>query len=143
MHPTCFIYHFIARFFDGSIYQQNWSDSSVVHPLTRSAFWDVAQRLTQVRSFTLTNGIREHTVFLNDGHFKTDGREIVSPHGQLTNYRLIYFRRVQQSIESGNLTARVAFYFIGWQANDVNGKKYQMMLEIVGDNSMREVILQQ
>ncbi len=131
MLPRRLEYLFIADFKDGTRYRQNQNDCSVVHPLTRSAFYDVAQRLADVRVFTLTNGVREHQVFLEDGHFKTDGRVIVHHYGELTNYRLVYFRRMQVLMESGCAERPIVkAYFIGWQANDLAGKNYKMCIEI-------------
>ena len=128
-------YLFTARFRDGSVIHQTPQDVSRLEPLTRSAFYDVLQRLPEVESFTLYNGRTGHTVFLTDGHFNSDGRILVNPHGELTNFRLIYFRTVSQNMEGDTLKpARVTKYVIGWQANDAKGQNFQMKIEILPDN---------
>ena len=132
-------YLFTARFRDGTVIHQTPQDVSALEPLTRSAFYDVAQRLADVVSFTLTDGKHEHTVFLADGHFKTDGRIIPCPRSDLINFRLIYFRQMQQAI-TGTFKHRpeVKLYVIGWQANDATGKNYQMHLEIEPSGSLNQ-----
>jgi len=132
MLPAKLDYLFVAEFKDGSRYHQDHKDASREHPLTKSAFYDVCQRgLENVSEFRLVNCKSEHSVSLIDGHFKTDGRIVPSPYGELTNYRLIYFRRMNANFEGGFVKRpEVASYFIGWQANDANGKNFQMMLEI-------------
>lgn len=139
MLPPRLEYLFTARFQDGSVYFQHPSDSSQVHPMTRSSFWDVSQKLEQVKEFTLRDrrGHHEHTVFLGDGHFQTDGQVLPCPRPDLNNFRLIYFRRVEQTLESNPVEGeqhharpKVIGYFMGWQANDATGKNYQMLLEI-------------
>jgi hypothetical protein len=142
MLPPKFEYLFVAEFSDGTKLFQDRQDRSIEQPLTRSAFWDVQQKIARggkLVRFTLCNRRREHTVFLDDGHFKTDGQIICSPYGQLTNYRVVYFRRCQQVWEDGVLSyPRVTSYFLGWQANDDAGKNFQMALEIAGDGSMNK-----
>jgi hypothetical protein len=132
MLPRPLDYLFTARFTDGSVIHQTRHDVSQIEPLTRSAFYDVVQRLSEVESFTLSNGRREHTVYLKDGHFNSDGKILINPHGELTNFRLIYFRRMQQDT-FGDYRDRpeVKLYFMGWQANQPDtGKNFQMVLEI-------------
>ncbi len=137
MLPPKFDYLFIADFSDGSRYFQTQADASVVHPLSRSAFWDVKQRLEEVKQFTLIDrhNQHQHTVFLDDGHFKTDGKIIPCPRSDLTNFRLIYFRRAQQKLEQEvrNHHPKPYFvgYFMGWQANRISdNQNFQMVLEI-------------
>jgi hypothetical protein len=140
MLPPILDYLFIAHFTDGSVIHQTRYDVSTIEPLTRSAFYDVVQRLPEVESFTLTNGPRSHTVYLKDGHFNSDGKILINPHGELTNFRLIYFRRVQVSSYSADELEHVIIddrrrptvklFVMGWQANDARGKNFQMVLEI-------------
>lgn len=133
MLPAKLDYLFVAEFKDGTRYYQDKRDRSLVEPLTRSAFYDVQQRLDEVTKFSLVGGGREHTVFLYDGHFETDGEIIVSHPslGDLTKRRLIYFRRCEQTVKAGQaMPPKVVGYFIGWQANDEHGRNQQMVLEI-------------
>jgi len=136
MLPPKLDYLFVADFQDGSRYFQTPADASVVHPLTRSAFWDVLQRFEEVKQFTLIDrhGQHEHTVNLDDGHFKTDGKIIPCPRNDLHNFRLIYFRRTEQKLEQEvrkhHPKPYVVGYFIGWQANDPTDQNYKMVLEI-------------
>lgn len=139
MLPHELEYLFTARFRDGTLIHQTPADCSATEPLTRSAFYDVAQRIAEVESFTLNNGRSRHTVFLADGHFETwhHGRQkvLTNPHGELTNFRLIYFRRVHAGVTAGGkaLPGMIVLYVIGWQANDEHGKNFQMHLEIKPD----------
>ena len=133
MLPPKLDYLFIADFNDRSRYFQTPQDVSREHPLTRSAFWDVAQRLDQVTEFTLIDRHQqhEHTVFLSDGHFKSDGKIIVCPRNDLNHFRLIYFRRVEHKFENeAQFKPYIVGYFIGWQANDANGRNFQMILQV-------------
>jgi len=133
MLPAPFDYYFTAELRNGSRIHQDRFDRSKTEPLTRTAFWDVQQRISEVRRFNLISRDKRHLHFVDllDGHFETDGQVIVSPYGELTNYRPIYFRRCQQVWEGGVLSyPRIAAYFIGWQANDETGKNFQMSLEI-------------
>ena len=132
MLPPKLDYLFVADFADGSRYFQHPNDASITHPLTRSAFYDVLER-DGLKQFTLVDRHcqHQHTVFLDDGHFKTDGKILPCPRNDLTNFRLIYFRRVQHNQENGfHVRPDVVGYFMGWQANDATGKNYQMVLEI-------------
>ncbi len=131
--PAHLDYLFIADFKDGTRIYQDKRDCSRIEPLTRSAFWDVQQRIAEVIRFTLgsVDGQRLHFVDLRDGHFETDGEIILNPYGALTDYRLVYFRRVEEVFEAGARSyPRIVGYFFGWQANDEHGKNFQMMLEI-------------
>lgn len=133
MLPSRFDYLFIARFRNGDECRQTQADASLAHPLTRSAFWDVLQRHADVETFTLVDrhAQHEHTVFLADGHFKTDGEIIPCPRPDLRDFRVLYFRRCQQVWEGGILSyPRIVAYFIGWQANDADGNGFEMSLQI-------------
>ena len=141
MLPPKLTYLFTARFKDGTVIRQDRRDASQNHPLTRSAFYDVQQRLEEVASFSISDGENEHTVFLDDGHFLSNGSLIVSPHGELTNYRLIYFRRNHVTLEGGHSVVHVHRYFIGWHANDAKERHFEMKLEIDPKWSKRPSIL--
>ena len=149
MTPSRLDYLFVSDFKDGSRYFQTPADASVVHPLTRSAFFDVCQRLEDVKQFTLVDrhNQHEHTVFLEDGHFKTDGRIIPCPRSDLINFRLIYVRRCQipqgmNVYEVDHEYNRVVAYFIGWQANQIRtGQNFQMLLEIPPLGSLQKPAL--
>lgn len=132
-------YLFEARFVDGHVIYQPSTDASIIHPLSRSSFWDVQNYgKSDLVTFTLRGFGREHTVDLRDGHFTTDGMIISSPYGKLTNYRVIYFRRVQVVSEGGmHKRPEIVAYFLGWQANDYRGQNKQMVLEIAGNGCGR------
>lgn len=140
MLPPKLEYLFVADFADGSRYFQTPADRSVFHPLSKSAWWDVDQRIAEVVKFTLVDihNQHEHSVHLDDGHFISDGTHIPNTkaidHGELTNYRVIYFRRTQQQIVLGPdghvKRPFIIGYFIGWQANDVKEKCHKMMIEV-------------
>ena len=133
MLPAKLDYLFTAQLSDGSVIVQDRHDRSVTEPLTQSTFYDVRQRIAHVRRFFITSLDTRHLhlVDLTDGHFETDGTILTSPYGELTNYRVVYFRRCQQILEGGTLLPpRITSYFIGWQANDSTGKNFQMSLEV-------------
>jgi hypothetical protein len=133
MLPAPLDYLFTAEFSDGTKLHQDRHDRSRVEPLTRSAFYDVLQRIAEVRRFSIESRDRRHlhVVDLTTGHFETDGQIICNPYGQLTNYRVIYFRRCEQGFEQGwVMRPKIVAYFIGWQANDAQGRNQQMTLEI-------------
>src|ERR1044071_2818634 len=90
-------YLFTAVFRDGSCVAQTPEDVSAIDP-TRSAFYDVAQRLDDVLLFAVKNASHLYEVELGTGNSTIDGIEFHAgdPSVQLptdTKYRLVYFRR--------------------------------------------------
>jgi len=143
-------YLFEAHLKDGTVIRQTPQDVSTVEPLTRSAFYDVAQRLDEVRLFGLYGDYHTYIVSLEDGHFEINGvpfsaQPVSAPtiNGGGT-FRLIYFRDHQQEFimsanvgEDGSVTESQVpgphhhQYRIGWEYNDPNGQVYTQTIVIV------------
>lgn len=143
-------YLFEAHLKDGSIIRQTPEDISTAEPLTRSAFYDVVQRLDQVRVFGLYSDEHTYTVSLEDGHFEIDGvpfsaQPVTSP---IINaggkFKLVYFRDHQQDlvvtasvgadgkiVESTSPGPHWHQYRIGWEYTDPNGSVYVQTIVIV------------
>ncbi len=130
-------YLFECHFSDGTILQQTEEDLSAVDP-TRSAFYDVAQRLDDVEVFGLFNDDHTIVVDLRDGHFEIDGLpfKVVGqdelPEGD-HKFRLIYFRRHRHTVAMGEglpeeLAHTIEFH-VGWQTT-IDGKNYQQTIAV-------------
>lgn len=143
-------YLFEAHMKDGSVIRQTDQDQSTAVPLTRSAFYDVAQRLDEVRVFGLYNDKHTYTVSLEDGHFEIDGvpfsaQPTVSPSiNEGGKFQLVYFRDHQQDIllaasvgADGEITETSTMgphrhqYRMGWTYLDPNGSQYDQTIVIV------------
>jgi hypothetical protein len=130
-------YLFTCHFKDGTVIQQTAEDVSKVDP-TRSAFYDVVQRLEEVKTFTIIKqDARQHTfmVDLRNGHFEIDGVQFyASAKGELPDeakFRLIYFHRHQHKIVQGQtMSGDDIQYFIGWQTNLLNGNNVQQTISV-------------
>lgn len=136
---TNLAYLFTCRFTDGTAIQQTQEDVSVADS-TRSAFYDVVQRLTEVETFTLIQqrSGRQHSfsVDLRDGHFEIDGVPFFSQAEELPSvpksYRLIYFHRHQHRVIQGQAMtgdASSVVFHIGWQAT-IDGKNFQSTIAV-------------
>jgi hypothetical protein len=133
MSSTALSYFFTAVFNDGSTIHQTADDISATDP-ARSQFFDVAQRIDDVRVFALTNAngdviaVDLHTgLFASNGLVFAAGDPRIQP-PQDTEYRLIYFRRHTHRFNAQleELDHEVE-YVIGWQAT-VNGENVQQTL---------------
>lgn len=117
---------------DGTVIQQTQDDISTTDP-TRSAFYDVKQRLSDVVCFTLTGHDHVYSVSLRNGHFLFDNVEFdARPDGvpeDHSDYRLIYFRRHYHTVVQGQETNHRITYYIGWQTT-INGKNFQQIIGI-------------
>ena len=131
-------YLFTAQFNDGATLEQTQEDISKIIP-KKSAFFDVLNDTRKVERFWLYN-IRTDTKYLVDlidGHFEINGNpfflheQTIDESKTLSDFRLIYFRRVQQSmnIESGEASTKTMF-IIGWQANHPDGKNEKRIIFI-------------
>lgn len=136
-------YLFIAEYKDGTKFEQNAEDASLVEPL-KSAFFDL--KAEDTKRFMLVDMHSDpqyrdtYLVDLSDGHFEINGQEFLMHDGAITDYRLIYFRRVQRDycvgVEQGNFKdngkevgCRVAYHF-GWQGKDEKGNNVQRVMVI-------------
>lgn len=143
MHNTTELrYLFEARMKDGTVIRQTLEDVSTVEPLTRSAFYDVAQRLDDVVLFGLFNDKNSYVVDLRDGHFEINGvpfsaqpvtTPVINDGGK---FKLVYFRDHQQELvmsAEGNskLGTHHHQYRMGWEYTDPNGRIYQQTIVII------------
>jgi hypothetical protein len=130
---------FEAHFSDGSQIQQTPEDISATDP-TKSAFYDVAQRLDDVVYFGIFNPSRPtetYVVDLKNGHFEICGVPITA-HQQSaenfppdTKFRLVYFRKVTRHFNPADMLetgVEMAFH-IGWQCT-VDGKNVQQTIAV-------------
>lgn len=143
-------YVFEAHLKDGTIIRQTEQDQSTAEPLTRSAFYDVAQRLDEVRMFGFFNHDHTYIVSLEDGHFEIDGvpfyaQPTIKPcMNEGGKFKLVYFRDHQQDIviaavvgADGEITETHTpgpdrhQYRMGWEYTDPNGKVYEQTIVIV------------
>lgn len=130
-------YLFQATYKDGSIYKQNKEDRSL-HHAHGSSYTDVKQ--DQLKSFFLFDNKNTFSVNLEDGHFEVNGVPFfMHANDALKNYRLIYFRNVQQHLTmqikdrkeiSREQTQGRIIYLLGWQTNDEKGNNIQRVMEI-------------
>jgi hypothetical protein len=124
-------YLFEAHFNDGSMIQQTPQDVSVVDP-EKSAYYDVMQRLGDVKVFGIYNDKNTYVVDLRDGHFEINGVPFsVSSEEDLDlmpdqKFELVYFRRHKHvTAVGGELPVELSHtvdYFLGWTTT-VNGKQ--------------------
>lgn len=142
-------YLFEAHLKDGTIIRQTPSDISTLDS-SRSAYYDVVQRLDEVRTFGLYNDNNVFTVSLEDGHFEVNGtpfsaqpttQPIINEGGK---FKLVYFRDHQQEfvlsatvgddgqiIESRSLGPHYHQYRMGWEYYDPSGQVYQQTIVII------------
>jgi len=133
-------YLFKALFKDGKGYEQNPDDVSVNDPTT-SCYADIKDK--EIELFMLSEGGKFDTntylVNLIDGHFEiNDIVFFMHDERYLTDYKLIYFRRVRESIQMNAGTGEldrstrkreVTFRF-GWEAKDKDGNVFKRIMEI-------------
>jgi len=142
-------YLFEAHLKDGTVIRQDDRDCSTLDP-TKSAYYDVAQRMDEVRVFGLYNDEHTYSVSLEDGHFEIDGvpfsaqpvtMPCINEGGKFT---LVYFRDHQQDLvvsaivgEDGQVTQSAKpgehrhQYRLGWVYDDPNGKTYSQTIVII------------
>jgi hypothetical protein len=126
-------YLFKAFFEDGTVIEQNPADMSAVNP-DKSCFFDVLDKQSRgakLSRFEL-HGPGIYSVDLNNGAFRAnDSLIVLAPEGlNLTNFRLVYFRRNTLQFAGQSKVGHDVSYFTGWQANDENGKNIQSVMEI-------------
>lgn len=134
-------YIFRAHYKDGTFYQQNLEDKSIIDPERRSCFYDINH--DKLNYFELFNDLEEKTYIVNliNGEIiikiKDQIMRIPPPKEKLNNFRIIYFRRKEIGInyffenERGEVSSeKVLYYILGWQANTENGENKQFIMEI-------------
>ncbi len=134
-------YLFRCQFNDGEIFYQNLEDTSTLEE-GKSSFFDLLEKEKQspIKEFYLyEKDINYYSVNLKNGSFTINGisffihEQTTDLSKKLSNFRLIYFRRVTQSlnITTGEALAPTTVYIIGWQANYPDGKNEQKLLYII------------
>ena len=133
-------YLFRCQFNDGEVFNQTQEDKSKLIE-GKSAFTDVLKKQEvegkKIKLFFLDSANDSYAVNLDDGSFTVNGRtffmheQTVDKSKKLTNFRLIYFRRVQQSINltTDKQTSNI-IYLIGWQANYPDGTNCKQIMYI-------------
>ena len=129
-------YLFTCRLNDGTIIQQTQEDVSQ-EDTTRSAFFDVVQRIEDVETFSIKKYDAPHNymVDLRDGHFEIDGIPFQVSSEELpgeAKFRLIYFHRHQHRVVQGQVMSGNGAsirYHIGWQTT-IDGKNFQSMISV-------------
>lgn len=114
----------------GEIITQNETDQSTTTP-NKNTFWDVLQRLNEVRAFGLYNQENgdEWLVSIEDGHFEHNMQPfLVGDEGELANRRLIYFKRNIMNALNGEKLNEV--FFIGYQGNRADGSNAQCKIGV-------------
>ena len=134
-------YLFVAKLKDGSIIEQPPDDASLIDS-TRSAYYDVSQRLDDVIAFALHDDKNYYAVDLRDGHFEINGvpfsaQPVATPTiNEGGKFRLLYYRDHQQelimgmdgSMKPGEHTHQ---YRMGWEYFDPSGKSYVQTIVVV------------
>lgn len=126
---------FVAVYNDGTHYQQTPEDVSQVNPL-KSAFFDVDH--SKLIRFFIADKSCAWLVDLRDGHFEVNGAHFflhnVPPLGagdnMLKDFKLIYFRQVDQHLHSNGSQSVDVVYRLGWKATDEKGNEHERVIEI-------------
>lgn len=122
---------------DGTVIRQTPEDRSMAEPLTRSAYYDVAQRIDDVDVFGLYNDSKTIAVDLKDGHFEINGIPFsAQPTAAPTmieggKFKLLYFRDHQHEVQGGVEVSHEHQYRLGWEYTDPDGKVYTQTIVII------------
>ena len=109
-------YLFRAVYKDGSTYCQNMDDASI-YTSGRSCYNDL--RLDEIATFTLSDGITNYTLDLSNGVFSINSSSFYLNANPLTDFKLVYFRRV--TITMGNEMEKTEVkYVMGYTARDAD-----------------------
>jgi hypothetical protein len=126
---------------DGSVIQETPEDKSNTTE-GRNAFYDVIQRIGEVKRFSLRNCVTDAgdtstvSVDLTDGTFTMNGSQpftVQNPSVELDNnpeYRLIYFRRVWQHRHMDGTQSSDMEFHIGWQVTTEGGKNVKYTIAV-------------
>lgn len=120
-------YLFSALYKDGSVYEQNPEDISIIDPL-RSCYFDLKQ--DEIEKFKLIGDGNTYSVDLTDGHFEVNGIPFLLHEEELKDFRLIFWRRHTHSFNRNDVElSHDIVYRFGWQCT-VDGKNYQQIMQI-------------
>jgi len=120
-------YLFKALFKSGEILEQSPDDQSATTK-GKNCFYDVLQRLNEVRAFALYNQEtgEEWLTDLEDGHFEHNQSPFFIHDEELTNKRLIFFKR--NSFNALNGQPLSVTYHLGFQSNKMDGSNVQKVI---------------
>jgi len=123
-------YNWIAYYHDGTHLAQYLEDGF------ENTFGDIDQE--KLMFFALVDGEHFFGVDLEKGFFVIDGTILAfNLKENLSNYRLIYFRRNKVLVNSPNAEPVVIRYFFGWQANsDGDGKNVKKIMVVEPDDTV-------
>ena len=109
-------YLFTATFKDWTIYEQNNDDISIKDK-TRSCFFDIIDRLDELKTFKLIWEEHSYLVNLETGHFGIDNVLFSMHEKPLKDFKLIYFRRHTHGFNINNKEIWHDITFrLGWQS---------------------------
>lgn len=129
-------YYFIATFEDGTQIFQDENDTSTLVP-TKSQFYDVLEKgKDSPLQCLVLKGENENLptfgVDLRDGHFEVNGVPFFQhrfDRETLTDFRIIYYRNVAQTMSSDGTQSTSLGYTLGWQT-ELDGKNIQKIIKI-------------
>lgn len=120
-------YLFVCHFHDKSCIRQTQNDRSIIDP-SRSAFFDVSQRIAEVSRFQLCNGKMSYTVKPNSGEFIVNGATlfvddssagyfptVTTGSPPVIQRELVYFRRVLKITSAEGEMITTNNYHLGWR----------------------------
>lgn len=123
-------YLFTAYYGDGETFHQDPEDVSKADP-KRSAFFDVDH--SRLVGFSLQDHQNEFYVDLQQGFFEINNIRFLLHEEEVSNFRLIFFRRHKHHVNIGMNTFEESgheiTYRLGWQANDKDGNNIQRIIE--------------
>lgn len=129
-------YLFEAHLKDKTIISQTGEDLSKVDP-SRSAYFDVVQRLSEVELFGLYNATDTYVVDLRTGEFEYNDKpylvHALNPTNNSNNMtrELVYFRRVKVTKTPGIVEDAVSTEFhVGWNGF-VDGKLVEQKMLVL------------
>ena len=129
------IYKFTAIYEDGTVIEQNDTDTSEIEE-GKSRFYDVLKKGedTKLLSFVIHNDDIQVGVDLVDGHFEMNGVPFFQHRPDLEPYndfRVIYYRTVRHvlSQEGQILESYILGYAVGWQTTH-EGKNVQRIVMV-------------
>jgi hypothetical protein len=128
-------YLFVATFKDGSVIKQTQEDKSPTTP-GKNCFYDVLQRMPEVRTFEfIGNGVRAG-VNLETGHFSMNGAtflasdpSLIANLNDIDGFRLVYFKRHRHTLSNYTEVSHGIEYHLGWQVT-LDGKNYQQTIAL-------------
>ena len=113
--------------YDNEIYYQTENDKSLKNS-EKSSFYDVVDK--EIRRFWLDGNGHNYLVDLRDGHFEIDGVPFKMHEEELSDFRIIYYRKhTRQFCGTDEINHEIEFC-VGWQTNNENGENIKQILTI-------------